>query len=554
MVLVELLCCGVALAALLVSSFVILLRTQDSSQRPASPSTFAFFHPYCSGGGGGERVLWKMVQLLQGKNKRCVIYTIDPPDVDESQLRADAERRFDVKVPAPVHLVSLSEHKGLLKPQPFLSLIMESVGTMRLAYHALAKFDDIDVFLDTTGCAFTFWVVRLWWLPVVGMASGRSSNDGSNYDNNDGNYNGSKENATDAHGSSVSPWIVPYVHYPTISMDMMAWEANAHPDRAKWKTAMKLHYYRLFAAMYGWVGRSADLVMVNSTWTYNHINSLWNDDGNDTLVQEEAEAEDFSSTSTSNVHHHGDSSSPSGASPSLHMLRSGRIKIVYPPCRVPKPNPQLVSSTREPSIVSIGQFRPEKDHKLQVLALHHLLKTVSKEQHNKDDERIPERIQQVKLILIGSCRNEGDRGRVEELKALVNDCSLQDHVEFRINPPYDDLKKCIESSSIGVHTMRQEHFGIGIVEMMAAGLLVVAHNSGGPKTDIVHPGKTGFLATTVEEYGDAFLKALAMSPDNEKKMRHDAQESAQRFSDEIFDESMANAMRVLIEEEDDDEE
>lgn len=33
--------------------------------------------------------------------------------------------------------------------------------------------------------------------------------------------------------------------------------------------------------------------------------------------------------------------------------------------------------------------------------------------------------------------------------------------------------------------MKSEHFGIAIVEMMAAGLLVLAHNSAGPKTDII---------------------------------------------------------------------
>ena len=41
------------------------------------------------------------------------------------------------------------------------------------------------------------------------------------------------------------------------------------------------------------------------------------------------------------------------------------------------------------------------------------------------------------------------------------------------------------SSSIGVHTMWNEHFGIGVVEYMAAGLIPIAHNSGGPQMDIV---------------------------------------------------------------------
>ena len=33
--------------------------------------------------------------------------------------------------------------------------------------------------------------------------------------------------------------------------------------------------------------------------------------------------------------------------------------------------------------------------------------------------------------------------------------------------------------------MKEEHFGISIVEMMAAGILVVAHASAGPKMDII---------------------------------------------------------------------
>jgi len=33
--------------------------------------------------------------------------------------------------------------------------------------------------------------------------------------------------------------------------------------------------------------------------------------------------------------------------------------------------------------------------------------------------------------------------------------------------------------------MWNEHFGIGVVEYQAAGLISVVHNSGGPKLDIV---------------------------------------------------------------------
>ena len=33
--------------------------------------------------------------------------------------------------------------------------------------------------------------------------------------------------------------------------------------------------------------------------------------------------------------------------------------------------------------------------------------------------------------------------------------------------------------------MRDEHFGISIIEMMASGLVTIAHNSAGPRHDII---------------------------------------------------------------------
>lgn len=38
---------------------------------------------------------------------------------------------------------------------------------------------------------------------------------------------------------------------------------------------------------------------------------------------------------------------------------------------------------------------------------------------------------------------------------------------------------------IGIHTMKDEHFGISVVDMMAAGLITIAHDSAGPRLDII---------------------------------------------------------------------
>jgi len=73
---------------------------------------------------------------------------------------------------------------------------------------------------------------------------------------------------------------------------------------------------------------------------------------------------------------------------------------------------------------------------------------------------------------------------------------------------------------------------------MAAGVITIAHRSGGPKADIIigFEGRdTGFLAETEEEYahciGQVFSKPLA----ERQQLQRDARASVERrFSDEEF--------------------
>merc|ERR1712157_469329 len=64
-----------------------------------------------------------------------------------------------------------------------------------------------------------------------------------------------------------------------------------------------------------------------------------------------------------------------------------------------------------------------------------------------------------------------------------------------------------------------EHFGIGVVEFMAAGAIPIAHNSGGPKSDIVVNWRgeqpVGLLATSPEEYAEALAFVLGLEEEEE---------------------------------------
>ena len=96
--------------------------------------------------------------------------------------------------------------------------------------------------------------------------------------------------------------------------------------------------------------------------------------------------------------------------------------------------------------------------------------------------------------------------------------------------------------------MWNEHFGIGVVEMMAAGVVTIAHDSGGPKLDIVTPFEgepTGMLASDVDGYAAAMAEAFR-SADGMLALRQRARRSTHRFSDAVFHESFKRAFAPVL--------
>ena len=262
--------------------------------------------------------------------------------------------------------------------------------------------------------------------------------------------------------------------------------------RSSVSTYLKLIYYSCYAIAYGLIGSLSDLVMVNSSWTYGHISYLW-------------------------------------------RFARKRMHIVYPPCDTESLR-KLDVEDRENLILSIGQFRPEKDHALQIEAFAKMRKIA--------EGRGRDQLKDVKLILVGSCRGKEDQDRVMVLRKLAASLNVAEHVEFVLNQPFPVLKTYFGRASVGLHTMWNEHFGIGVVEMMAAGLITIAHNSGGPKADIIvaygeEKLPTGYLASTEDEYANAMLDACTIGMDNKKSrnLRQSAQESSERFSDAVFNAS-----------------
>ncbi|KAF3931890.1 hypothetical protein ABW19_dt0209506 [Dactylella cylindrospora] len=299
-----------------------------------------------------------------------------------------------------------------------------------------------------------------------------------------------------------------YVHYPTISTDMLG---ALSPEKT-----LKRWYWEFFAVLYSYAGSGIDVVVANSSWTAGHLNHLWRGIKNPNTHPDA----------------HQSSSTPKKSK------KGNEVEVIFPPCAVKKLADSIsISEPREPALVYIAQFRPEKNHPLILRSFDLFLKSA------------PKSLASTKLVLIGSVREDQDEKKVYELRLMAKELQIENNVLFITNAPWSDVIKWLGRASLGVNAMWNEHFGIGVVEYQAAGLIGVVHDSGGPKLDIVvevDGERTGYHATTAEEFADSFLQALSLSEEETKAMRQRARKSSFRFSEEIFDEQWNIFMEKLL--------
>lgn len=465
------------------------LSTPSSS---AKPVIVGFFHPFSNAGGGGERVLWAAIRATQDAfpNAICVVYTGDH-DIDRDMMVESTRNRFGIIIQkAALHFVYLSRRDWVLaSAYPHFTLLGQSLGSVGLAFDALSMLVP-DIFIDTMGYAFAvaFCKFLFPWMPTGA-----------------------------------------YVHYPTISTDMLDSLDDTSGERglnagagAGVKGSLKRHYWKLFAALYGWVGRHIDVVMCNSSWTRAHITAIWKT-----------------------------KSPPS---------------IVYPPCPVEElahaiPISSATETQRENIILYIAQFRPEKNHALILSAFAKYLHSLPEPtdptsagnnpqtpSFSGDNNKPPN------LTLIGSVRpSTPDERHVYNLRLLARELKVAHATTFICDASLAQVRTHLQRASVGVNGMWNEHFGIGVVEYLAAGLIPVVHDSGGPKLDIVVPlpgddggGPTGFLADSVDGFAHAFDQVARMSPSDRLAMRLRGREAAARFTERAFRQAWVENLRKLL--------
>lgn len=444
------------LIPLLIALVVIPFRLISDTRRKSK--TVAFFHPYCNAGGGGERVLWAAIRTMQKKfpDLKYYVYSGDT-DATKEQILLKARQRFGIELdPTNVHFVYL-QFRSLVEARhyPRFTMLFQALAGWILALEGWFRMVP-EIFIDSMGYPLS--------LPVFRLA-------------------GSK--------------VVAYVHYPTISCDMLdVVETRQHTFNNSSTIAQsnllswaKLAYYRLFARLYWIAGKTAHVVMVNGSWTRRHIADIWS---------------------------------------------RGDVSVVYPPCdvdefmKIESVAERILEEKKIVRLLSVGQIRPEKNHRLQLEVL--------------KDIREPLKAKgfAVELCIAGGCRNEEDEERVAQLKREAKEMGIKEGKElrFELNVPYENLIDELSKALISIHTMHNEHFGISVVEAMAASTVIVSNDSGGPKMDIVKEFNghcIGYLSITREEYAETILKIVDDGRSQRDRIREWARKSLARFSDGAFE-------------------
>ncbi|WVN89502.1 uncharacterized protein L203_104727 [Cryptococcus depauperatus CBS 7841] len=460
-----------------------------------------FWHPYCNAGGGGERVLWAGVRYIQRteKDTLVLVYSGDHPTASKEEIIAKVKDRFSIILdPNRLHFVPLPS-RYLISDGYWrkFSLLGQSFGSIYLAWQGLCGKDGLwgDIFIDSMGYAFIF--------PVVRFIAGNNIALGS------------------------------YTHYPTVSTDMVKrvrkrieGVESGGASKSWLRTQIKLIYYHVFTLFYSVSLLYIQHIMTNSSWTQAHVQSLL------TLARSSLLAsillkDDLSISKREERHE------------SSTRDRT-KCEVVYPPCDTAEFVKLGNLDKRKREVVSLAQFRPEKDHAKQIHALAELF-----DEHT-EYRKGP---RAVKLVLMGGVRDAADQARLEGLKDLAKKLDVEHNVEFVVSAPFSEVVKRLGEASVGLNTMMDEHFGINVVEFMAAGLIPIVHASAGPLLDIVVPykgQKTGFHATTSSSFAAALHSAFNLNPDESLKMRKAARQlAAEKFSEQEFENGWARGWERL---------
>ena len=169
------------------------------------------------------------------------------------------------------------------------------------------------------------------------------------------------------------------------------------------------------------------------------------------------------------------------------------------------------SSSRDDICIVLSRLSPEKKIELAIEAFK------TKVLKNKQ------------LLIIGYLSRE-NKNYYQRLRDLSK---RNENIKILPNLRRNDVLTLLSKAKILFHPMPDEHFGIAIIEAMAAGCLPVVHASGGP-LEIVDNGQYGLIYRDASEIPELLNRAFNLS----KHFQHKVKNRALQFDIKHFQEKL----------------
>lgn len=200
-----------------------------------------------------------------------------------------------------------------------------------------------------------------------------------------------------------------------------------------------------------------------------------------------------------------------------------RICVVYPPC-----------DTGE-----INFSNKKKD----------IVLTMSRFSHGKSLEAIPYAARETerwKYVIAGSTR-EGSDNVVANLRLKAKELGVADRLEIYCNPPRQVLLELLSEAKVYLSLMKNEMFGISIVEAMSSRCVPIVHRSGGPWKDILEE-RQGYCGYSYCEYNEVAGFVRLLSDDQLfSTISARSRERAKSFGAGVFKERFIQEFKKVLE-------
>jgi len=189
-------------------------------------------------------------------------------------------------------------------------------------------------------------------------------------------------------------------------------------------------------------------------------------------------------------------------------------KTVYPPCPVEDYSEFTNVKSRENLVVTIGRIVPEKRFHLFI--------------------ELARIVPRTRFVAIGSLSDETS-AYYDQLKK-----SAPENVSFVLSP-LRKVRDILGRAMAYVHCAENEHFGITIVEAMAAGCVPIVHDSGGPKEIVT--SDVGFRWSNLSVAARQIVM-LAENDSLRRELSATASVRARQFRPEVFESEMTRILTV----------